>query len=55
MGIMENDPINFQQALQTSNSKKWINTMEGEIKFMKDNDVWKLFELPSGVKPIGYT
>ena len=53
MGVMEDDPINFQQALQSSNSHKWINAMEEEIKSMKDNDVWELVELPSGVKPIG--
>ena len=45
---MEDDPINFQQALQSSNSQKWINAMEEEIK-----SIWELVELPSRVKPIG--
>ena len=54
MGIMEDDPINFQQALQSSNSQNWINTMEEEIKSMKDNVIWKLVELPLEVKPIGW-
>ena len=47
---MEDNPTNFQQALQSSNSQKWINTMEEKIKSMKDNDVWELFEVSSGVK-----
>ncbi|KAA0048751.1 Retrovirus-related Pol polyprotein from transposon TNT 1-94 [Cucumis melo var. makuwa] len=51
--IMEDDPINFQQALQSSNSQKWIKAMEEKIKSMKDGDVWELVELPSRVKPIG--
>jgi len=27
--------------------------MEEKIKFMRDNDIWDLIELPEGVKPIG--
>ena len=53
IGIMEDDPINFQQALKSYSSQKWINTVEEKIKFMKDNDVWELVELSSRVKPIG--
>ena len=49
---MEDDPINSQQALQSSNSQNWINSMEEEIKSMNDNDIWELVELPSRVKPI---
>ena len=27
VGMLENDPINFQQAMQDSNSHKWIDAM----------------------------
>ena len=27
-------------------STKWSNVMKDELKFMKDNDVWNLVELP---------
>ena len=37
--IMKDDPINFQQALQSFNSQKWISVVEDKIKSMKDNDV----------------
>jgi len=51
--LIEDDPINFYEAMKSSNSKKWIGAMEEEIKSMRDNDVWDLVELPEGVKPIG--
>ncbi|RDX86467.1 hypothetical protein CR513_32197, partial [Mucuna pruriens] len=46
-------PINFCQAMQSSNFQKWIDVMKDEIKSMQDNDVWDLVDLPEGVKPIG--
>ncbi|RDY13434.1 hypothetical protein CR513_01654, partial [Mucuna pruriens] len=51
--LIEDDPINFCQAMQSSNSQKWIDAMKDELKSMQDNDVWDLVELPEGVKPIG--
>ncbi|KAJ4713114.1 Retrovirus-related Pol polyprotein from transposon TNT 1-94 [Melia azedarach] len=53
IGVMEDDPINFRQAIESSNSQKWIDAMNEEIKSIKDNDVWDLVPLPEGVKPIG--
>ena len=53
IGIMEDDPINFQQVKQSANCQKWIDAMNDEMKSMKDNDVWELVELPEGAKPIG--
>ena len=52
-GIMEDDPINFQQAMHDSNSQKWIEAMNEEYKSMQDNKVWELVPLPEGAKPIG--
>ncbi|KAL0307883.1 UNVERIFIED_CONTAM: Copia protein [Sesamum calycinum] len=51
--MMEDDHINFHQAMECSNSQKWIDVINEEIKSMKDNDVWELVQLPQGVKPIG--
>ena len=39
---MEDDPINFRQTIESSNSQKWIDAMNEEMKSMKDNDVWDL-------------
>ena len=53
IGVAEDDPIKFRQAMESSNSKKWIDAMNEEIKSMKENDVWDLVPLPGGTKPIG--
>ncbi|KAL0368118.1 UNVERIFIED_CONTAM: hypothetical protein Scaly_1030700 [Sesamum calycinum] len=53
IGMMEDDPINFHQAMECSKSQKWIDAINEEIKSMKDNDVSELVQLPQGVKPIG--
>nr|KYP56400.1 Retrovirus-related Pol polyprotein from transposon TNT 1-94 [Cajanus cajan] len=53
IGLIEDDPINFCQAMHSSNSQKWIDVMKDEMKSMQDNDVWDLVELLEGVKPIG--
>ena len=52
VNLAEDDPITLQQALQSSNPHKWINAIKNEMKSMKDNGVWDLFELLKGSKPI---
>ena len=32
--MMENDPNNFHQAIQSSDSQKWIDAMNEEYKSM---------------------
>ena len=54
IGAVEDDPINFRQALESSKSQEWIDAMNEEIKSMKDNDVWDLVPLLEGVEPIGF-
>ena len=44
IGMVEDDPINFHQAKESSNSQKWIHAMNDEMKSMKNNDVWDLVE-----------
>ena len=51
--MVEDDPINFHQAMQSSNSQKWIDAMNEEYKSMQDNKVWELVPLLEGAKPIG--
>ena len=53
ISMMEDDPINFHQAIQSSNCQKWINAINEEYKSMQDNDVWDLVPSPEGAKPIG--
>ncbi|RDX65984.1 hypothetical protein CR513_55302, partial [Mucuna pruriens] len=49
IGLIEDDPIKFYQAMQSSNSQKWIDVMKDELKSMQDNDVWNLVELREGI------
>jgi transposase InsO family protein len=53
IGVLKDDPINLKQAMEDSNSHKWIDAMNEEIKSMADNDVWEIVPLPSGKRPIG--
>ena len=39
IGVVEDDPINLSHAIESSNSQKWIDAMNEEMKSMKDNDV----------------
>ncbi|RDX71255.1 hypothetical protein CR513_49421, partial [Mucuna pruriens] len=38
IGLIEDDPINFCQAMQNSNSKKWIDAMKDKLKSMQDSN-----------------
>ncbi|KAK8952136.1 hypothetical protein KSP39_PZI003213 [Platanthera zijinensis] len=51
--MMDNDPFNFHQAMKSSNSHKWVEAMNDEIKSMEENKVWELVDLPEGTKPVG--
>ena len=53
IGLTEDDPINFHQAMRSSKSQQWIDAMKDEMKSMEDNDVWDLIDLPEGAKSIG--
>ena len=39
IGMAKDDPINFYQAKESSNSQKWIHAMNDEMKSMNDNDI----------------
>ena len=48
VGAVEDDPITFRQAMESSKSQVRIDAMNEEIKSMKDNDVWDLIPLAEG-------
>ena len=50
--MMEDDLINFHQAIQNSHSQKGIDAMNEKYKSMQDNDVWDLVPLLEGAKLI---
>ena len=51
--MMDDDPINVHQAINSSDSQKWIYVMNDEFKFIKIKDIWDLVPLPEGAKLIG--
>ena len=51
--IEQIEPKNFNEAVASINSKEWKLAMEEEIKYLQENNVWSLTELPIGEKIIG--
>ena len=49
---MCNYPVTFSQVTERSVSDKWINAIKEELKFMAQNKVWNLVELPTGCKRV---
>ena len=47
------DPITYMDALQRSDSEKWLEAMKSKMESMEINSVWTLVDPPEGVKPIG--
>ena len=46
------DPITYIDAMQMSDSDKWLEAMKSKMESMKINNVWTLVDLPEGIKPI---
>jgi len=47
------EPTSFQEAIDSPNSKEWMDAMRDEMDSMMRNHVWELVDLPSGRKSIG--
>ncbi|GKB73974.1 putative RNA-directed DNA polymerase [Tanacetum coccineum] len=47
------DPIFYNDAINSNQSTQWLVAMNDELKSMEINDVWELIELPNGIKPVG--
>jgi hypothetical protein len=50
---MERDPTSYEEAMRSPHSSKWREAMEDEVRSMNTNQVWKLEEIPKGVKIVG--
>ena len=49
----KDNPLTLSDAMKDVDSKVWQQAMNLEMEFMYSNEVWKLVDLPEGVKPIG--
>jgi hypothetical protein len=50
---MEGDPTSYEEAMGSSNSSKWLEAMEDEMRSMSSSNVWDLEEIPKGAKTVG--
>ncbi|GKE48873.1 retrotransposon protein, putative, ty1-copia subclass [Tanacetum coccineum] len=48
-----NEPTNYKAALLDSESDKCLDAMNAEMQSMKDNQVWRLVDLPPNCKIVG--
>ena len=49
----QDEPLTYQDAMNSPDSKRWLEAMKSEMDSMYQNKVWTLVDLPEGVKPIG--
>ena len=49
----KDDPLTYRCAMEDSEKENWQQAMNLEMESMYSNSVWKLVDLPEGVKPIG--
>nr|GFA92838.1 retrotransposon protein putative Ty1-copia subclass [Tanacetum cinerariifolium] len=47
------EPTNYKATLLDPESNKWLDAMNVEMQYMKDNDVWVLVELPPNARTVG--
>ncbi|GKD79624.1 retrotransposon protein, putative, ty1-copia subclass [Tanacetum coccineum] len=48
-----NEPANYKAAMLDQESNKWLDAMNAEMQSMKDNQVWRLVDLPPDGKTVG--
>ncbi|GJV68417.1 retrotransposon protein, putative, ty1-copia subclass [Tanacetum coccineum] len=48
-----NEPTNYKAAILDPESDKWVDAMNAEMQSMKDNQVWRLVDLPPNCKTVG--
>jgi transposase InsO family protein len=48
--LMDKGPRTYNEAMKTSESEKWLEAMESEMKSLAKNNVWELVLLPKGRK-----
>ena len=52
MLLDHDEPTNYEQAMMSLDSNKWLETMKSEIESMYENKVWTLVDLPDDQQAI---
>ena len=50
--VDQSEPTSYQKAINSPDSKKWLEAMKSEIQSMYDNQVWTLIDLTDSLKTI---
>ena len=46
------EPTNYEEAMMSPDSDRWLEAMKSEIGSMYENKVWTLVDLPDDRRPI---
>ena len=52
MLLDHDEPMNYEEAMMSPDSDKWLETMKSEIGSMYENKVWTLVDLPDDRRAI---
>jgi hypothetical protein len=52
MLLDNNEPANFEEAMMSPDSGKWLEAMKSELGSMRENQVWTLVDPPSDRKAV---
>ena len=48
--VDQSEPTSYQEAINSPDSKKWLEAMKSEMQSMYDNQVWTLIDPTDGLK-----
>ena len=54
MLLDHDEPTNYEEAMMSPYSVKWLEAMKSEMGFMYENKVWTLVNLPDDRQAIEY-
>ena len=48
----DDEPLTYAEAMVDPDSELWLEAMRSKLKYMDDNQVWNLVDLPNGARTI---
>ena len=52
MLLDHDEPMNYEEAMMSPDSAKWLEAMKSEMESMYENKVWTLIDLPNDRRAI---
>ena len=52
MLLDHDEPTNYEEAMMSPDSTKWLEAMKSEMRYMYENKVWTLIDLPNDRRAI---